>query len=311
MAAGCPPPDAARQRLSGRLSSCICRPHADLGTAPARRLAAAGRNDRLRGDVRRRPTRQLPASPNAQSAQRDAQPGDHGQRTTQKPAADDAAVVSDSDRANAIARAQVWRQPRTPIARATLATDVVTTATCRFKMEALGGTTPKFDCVLPSGDEIRAKYGKGPEIPAEAAATRLLAALGFGADTITLIERLRCYGCPAEPFSTMKVVEATRRRADLERMVDRLQRVSRLRMGGARAQVRATADRDQDHGGRLGVLRARRSTPAQGRRAARPRRRAAADGRLPGALGQQVREPAPGVSLRGVDARARRAASRF
>jgi hypothetical protein len=164
--------------------------------------------------------RQGAASPRTQNAQPDAQPGGGGQATTQKPAGDDAGIVSDSERQDAIARAQVWRQPRTRIARAALTTDTLTTATCRFKMEALGGTTPKFRCVLPSGLEIRAKYGQGPEIPAEAAATRLLTALGFGADTVTLIERLRCYGCPPEPFRTMKVVEATRTQPILERMVD-------------------------------------------------------------------------------------------
>jgi hypothetical protein len=160
------------------------------------------------------------ASLRTQNTHPDAQPGGNGQRTTQKPAADDAGIVSDREREDAIARSQVWREPRRRIARATLTTDVITTATCRFKMEALGGTTPKFRCVLPSGREIRAKYGQGPEIPAEAAATRLLATLGFGADTVTLIERLRCHGCPPEPFRTMKVVEATRTQPILERMVD-------------------------------------------------------------------------------------------
>ena len=105
--------------------------------------------------------REPAASPRTQNAQPDAQPGDRGQATTQKPAGDDAGIVSDSEREDAIARAQVWRQPRTRIARATLTTDTITTATCRFKMEALGGTTPKFRCVLPSGLEIRAKYGRG------------------------------------------------------------------------------------------------------------------------------------------------------
>jgi len=84
---------------------------------------------------RRQPT----ASLRTQNAQPDAQPGAGGQATTQKPAGDDAGIVSDSEREDAIARAQVWRQPRTRIARATLTTENITTATCRFKMEALGG----------------------------------------------------------------------------------------------------------------------------------------------------------------------------
>jgi hypothetical protein len=70
---------------------------------------------------------------------------------------------------------------------------------CHFQLSDLGGTTPKFRCALDDGSEVRVKYGFGSEIPAEAAATRLLAVLGFGADRVTLVERLRCYGCPREP----------------------------------------------------------------------------------------------------------------
>jgi hypothetical protein len=74
--------------------------------------------------------------------------------------------------------------------------------------------------VLPSGKELRVKYGPGAEVPAEVAATRLLSALGFGADTVTLVERLRCHGCPNEPFVTTKVVGATRTQPLFERVVD-------------------------------------------------------------------------------------------
>jgi hypothetical protein len=84
----------------------------------------------------------------------------------------------------------------------------------------VGGTTPKFRCTLDDGTELRVKYGGAPEIPAETAATRLLSALGFGADGVTLVERLRCYGCPRDPFVTMKVVEGTGTRAVYERVRD-------------------------------------------------------------------------------------------
>jgi hypothetical protein len=91
---------------------------------------------------------------------------------------------------------------------------------CRFAISDIGGTTPKFHCVLSTGIEVRVKYGRGEELPAEAAATRLLAALGFGADHITMVERLRCHGCPKEPFYTMKIVEATRTQRLYERVLD-------------------------------------------------------------------------------------------
>ena len=47
------------------------------------------------------------------------------------------------------------------------------------------------------------KYGHTGEIHAELAASRLLTALGFGADPVFLIPRVRCYGCPRFPFYLM------------------------------------------------------------------------------------------------------------
>jgi hypothetical protein len=81
-----------------------------------------------------------------------------------------------------------------------------TVVNCRFLSEAVSGTTPKFNCVLPDGEVVKVKYGRNPEIHAEAAATRLLAGLGFGADRIYLVPRLRCYGCPPLPFHTSRVL---------------------------------------------------------------------------------------------------------
>jgi hypothetical protein len=145
----------------------------------------------------------------------------HRSPSESKPLHDDSRTVSEQQRADALARAHVWRAPQTPIARAALGRDlsVPPEIECRFKISDLGGTTPKFDCLLETGDEIRTKYGSA-EIHAEAAATRLLAALGFGADTITLVERLRCYGCPKAPFVTTKIVEATRTGPLYENVVD-------------------------------------------------------------------------------------------
>lgn len=135
---------------------------------------------------------------------------------------DEPRTVSDAERIDAIARAQIWRPPRVPVAKAYLgaAAGAPTDLSCRFHLSTLGGTTPKFDCLLDTGERIRIKYGRGPEIPSEAAATRLVNALGFGADEITLVANLRCYGCPAEPFSTMKAVEVTRAEPLYRRMID-------------------------------------------------------------------------------------------
>ena len=116
--------------------------------------------------------------------------------------------VSDTERVDALSRAAVWTAPRTPIAKARLDSDPQQPQMieCVFAVEEVGGTAPKFDCTLENGDKIRVKYGRTPEIPSEVAAARLLHALGFGADDVMLVPKLRCFGCPAEPFVTMRTL---------------------------------------------------------------------------------------------------------
>ena len=116
--------------------------------------------------------------------------------------------VSEEERLDALSRAIVWQQPRVPIALAHLGADPKQPQSleCTFLVTELGGTAAKFDCGLPSGEQIRVKYGRSPEIPSEIASARLLHALGFGADNMMLVEKLRCYGCPAEPFLTMRTL---------------------------------------------------------------------------------------------------------
>lgn len=134
---------------------------------------------------------------------------------------DDKHKVDDPMRQALLRRAQVWRQPSLPIEQADLGgEDNLDELECAFAVTDLGGTTPKFDCLLDTGEEIRIKYGNGPEIPAEVAATRLLRALGFGADDVVLVERLRCHGCPAEPFAVLKATEFARAQPLLERAID-------------------------------------------------------------------------------------------
>jgi hypothetical protein len=118
--------------------------------------------------------------------------------------------VSSEERDALLVRAQLWRPPATPIEQVGFADDhVPPLLRCRFHVTELGGTTPKFDCHLESGELIRVKYGKTGEVPAEVATTRLLRAMGFGADRVEYVQTLHCYGCPEEPFSVMKAVEIT------------------------------------------------------------------------------------------------------
>ena len=81
---------------------------------------------------------------------------------------------------------------------------------CRFLRDAPSGTSPKFSCVLEGGQVVKVKYGSNPEIQAEVAASQLVRALGFAADDVTIVPRVRCYGCPRFPFITMQVLTLAR-----------------------------------------------------------------------------------------------------
>lgn len=126
------------------------------------------------------------------------------------------AVSTESDavrlRNGALARARVWRQPATPIGAVDLRVnphrpDRVNDddeIDCRFTPTPVDGTTPKFYCALPSGELVKVKYGRNnPELLAEVAASRLLTALGFMADHMSIVKRVRCAGCPTFPFQAL------------------------------------------------------------------------------------------------------------
>jgi hypothetical protein len=79
--------------------------------------------------------------------------------------------------------------------------------TCTFIPTEVSGTTPKFDCRLEGGEKIKVKYGWTREIPVEVAVTRLLSALGFGADRMSRVATLRCFGCVVSPFHVRLVAQ--------------------------------------------------------------------------------------------------------
>jgi hypothetical protein len=108
-------------------------------------------------------------------------------------------------RLDALTRAEVRVQApavRPPV----LELGPTTPLACRFVARKPTGTTAKFDCILPDGQVIKVKYGRNPEIHAETAAATLLTMLGYPADTVEIVRRLRCYGCPQFPFFTMQVL---------------------------------------------------------------------------------------------------------
>jgi hypothetical protein len=80
---------------------------------------------------------------------------------------------------------------------------------CDYVEEKQSGT-PKFDCAISPDDTIRVKFGEeNGEIYSEVAASRLLWALGFGADRVYPV-KVVCKGCPADPMKNHKKVEGTR-----------------------------------------------------------------------------------------------------
>ena len=68
---------------------------------------------------------------------------------------------------------------------------------CDYLDKELSGRSPKFACLIGGEDEVKVKYGgTNGEVYGEVAASRLLWALGFGADHMYPV-RVICRGCPA------------------------------------------------------------------------------------------------------------------
>jgi hypothetical protein len=121
-------------------------------------------------------------------------------------------LATPAEREALLAAARVWRAPSVPVSSARVddnpagpesfkQTDDVS---CRFVVQTVNGATPKFYCELPSGEVVKVKYGSGnAELAAEVAGTRLLSALGFAADSMYRVARVKCYGCPMFPFEAL------------------------------------------------------------------------------------------------------------
>jgi len=105
-------------------------------------------------------------------------------------------------RESVIARSQVWRRTDIPSMNLSVGPTgpasfaLGQTITCEYMDKKLPGRSPKFACQLPNGDELKVKYGgTNGEVYGEVAASRLLWALGFGADAMYSV-RVICQGCP-------------------------------------------------------------------------------------------------------------------
>ncbi|HEY7285608.1 MAG TPA: hypothetical protein VH497_09205 [Vicinamibacterales bacterium] len=108
------------------------------------------------------------------------------------------------EREAAIARAQLWT--KTDVAAMDLragpqgpgAFAPGQTVVCDYVDETAGGHSPKFTCAIGGHDKVKVKFGRDNGEPfAEVAASRLLWALGFGADHEYPV-RVVCRGCPGQ-----------------------------------------------------------------------------------------------------------------
>jgi hypothetical protein len=125
---------------------------------------------------------------------------------------------SDAARLKALQRAAVWRSPSLSLPQIVSRADQGL-STCRYQADDLNGTTPKFECVTEAGETLKVKYG-GPEPHGEVAATTLARALGFPADDVRFVERVRCFGCPTFPFLTTRFLGLVNALNLYERTVD-------------------------------------------------------------------------------------------
>ena len=157
--------------------------------------------------------------PSARDAEHQSSTGETAAQNTDQKSPSGGRTVSPEQRAAALRSAQVWQQPRTPVSQANLKSNPPDPPAfkesdeveCRLVVKAMGGTTPKFDCELAGGDEVRVKYGRGnPELHSEVATTRLLSALGFGADRMYVVRNIRCAGCTAFPFQSLRCLSESR-----------------------------------------------------------------------------------------------------
>jgi len=132
--------------------------------------------------------------------------------------------ISDEARVTIIQHAQVWTP--TTVSEMDLrlgpqgegAFQPNAAVSCDYVEEKLDGSSPKFDCRLDDGSVVKVKYGLGGEVQGEVLSTRLLWALGFGADRMYPAV-VTCRGCSVDPWNKRRSVAETHvfERAVIER----------------------------------------------------------------------------------------------
>jgi len=122
-------------------------------------------------------------------------------------------LVSEETRFAILQRAQIWNPVTVPEMDIRLgpqgkgAFAPNANVVCDHVEGELEGATAKFDCKLSDGSVVKVKYGTG-EVFAEVLSTRLLWALGFGADWMYPAV-VTCRGCSANPWKNRHTVTET------------------------------------------------------------------------------------------------------
>jgi hypothetical protein len=116
-------------------------------------------------------------------------------------------VLTKEARLDFIRKAQVWTPTNVPKmdlragpqGRGAFQPDEM--VTCDYVQAKLPGTSLKFDCEVSEGDVVKVRYGaENRKVEASVVATRLLWALGFGADRVYPV-RVTCRGCSPDPWT--------------------------------------------------------------------------------------------------------------
>jgi hypothetical protein len=81
---------------------------------------------------------------------------------------------------------------------------------CEYSEAKLKGSSPKFGCIVDEADTLKVRYGEtNGEVEGMVLASRLLWALGFGADRVYPV-RVLCHGCPPDPWKHPHAVAGSR-----------------------------------------------------------------------------------------------------
>ena len=174
------------------------------------------------------------------------------------------------------------------------------------------GQSPKFECVFEGGEVLKVKYGSSPEVHTEVAATRLMHALGAGADRMYLVDTAALLRLPGRPAPDAAAASRARSRSASESasQIVRGQDADREARRSTSTTRSTSTSRPSPSSDAPRAGRSRRterpagaatsSTSCQPGRGEVPRRarRAAPARGVPQQLGQPRRQPAPAVPRR-------------